>query len=219
MEVREAIWQRCSIRGYLNKPVPKEILEDVLKYAARAVSAVNAQPWKFYIAAGEILEEIREANQRCIEAGTASEIPDVRTEGIYRRRRVEVAKQLFGAMEIAREDIEKRTWWENRGIQFFDAPVGIIVTVEKHVREQFLFDIGCVVQNFCVAAMQYGLGTCVADQPLTYCHVLREKLHIPDTEIPICGIAIGYPDPTFPANHVRTDREHIDKITAWYGFE
>jgi len=82
-----------------------------------------------------------------------------------------------------------------------------------------MFDMGCVVQNLCIAAMEYGLGTCVADQPLTYKHVLESQFNIPETEEVVCGIAIGYPDPDFPANHVRTSREDMEKIVKWFGFE
>jgi len=219
MNVKDAICERKSIRGYLDRAVSKETLEMLMKDATRAISAVNAQPWKFYIAAGETLENIRRENQKCVEMGLPAEISDIKTEGVYRQRRVEVAKQLFGAMGIAKEDKLRRSWWGNRGINFFGAPAAIVVTVDKSMKNQMMFDMGCVVQNLCIAAMEYGLGTCVADQPLTYKHVLESQFNIPETEEVVCGIAIGYPDPDFPANHVRTSREDMEKIVKWFGFE
>ncbi len=219
MNLKEGIAERRSIRGYLDTPVSKELLKEVITLASRAVSAVNAQPWKFHIVTGEPLAAIRKENLNCIEQGCPEEFEDAAVDGIYKTRRIEIAKQLYGAMEIAREDKERRTWWNNRGVNFFDAPAGIIITRDKILGMSYNFDVGCVAQNLCLAAMAHGLGTCVAYQPLTYLHVLREVLGIPEDEEFVCGVAIGYPDPAFAANHVRSNRESVDKTACWYGFE
>ena len=115
-----------------------------------------------------------------------------------------MAKQLFGAMEIAREDKEKRRWWTTRGFKFFDAPAAFIIYMDDELSDLSKFDIGCLTQNICLAAMEYGL---------------RKYTDIPQNKKFVIGIAIGYPDENFPANSVKSDRAELDEITSWYGFD
>ena len=122
-------------------------------------------------------------------------------------------------MDIQREDKEKRNAWTERGYRFFDAPAMILVCMEKSLSDAYRFDLGCFVQNLCIAAMEYGLGTCVEYQAVYYENGLREYLALPEEQIPVVGIAIGYPDPTFPANAVVTEREALENFVRWYGYE
>ena len=130
-----------------------------------------------------------------------------------------MAKQLFGAMEIAREDKEKRRWWTTRGFKFFDAPAAFIIYMDDELSDLSKFDIGCLTQNICLAAMEYGLETCVEIQAVMYQKGLRKYTDIPQNKKFVIGIAIGYPDENFPANSVKSDRAELDEITSWYGFE
>ena len=141
-------------------------------------------------------------------------------ESVYRNRQMGLAKQLFSLMDIPREDSVKRAWWLERGFRFFDAPVAIIVVTDKSLSESGpLFDIGAVVQNFCLAALKYGLGTCIEDQGVLYPQVARDMAGIPDSKRIIIAIAMGYPDWDFPANNVVSTREPVENITTWVGFE
>ncbi|WP_294145596.1 nitroreductase [uncultured Clostridium sp.] len=219
MDVKDAINGRKAIRGFLDKPVPREILQEVLQLAARAVSAVNAQPWEIAVITGETLKFIRNDNMDSVNSGGPEDNPFPGVSGIYRQRSIQVAKQLFSAMDIARDDKEKRTWWGSRGYRFFDAPVGIVLYMDKELdSECFRFDMGCIAQNICIAAMEFDLGTCVAYQPIEYERGLRKYLKIPDNKKLICGIAIGYPDWEFSANQVISMRESVDDIVKWYGY-
>lgn len=219
MELKQGILTRCSIRGFLDKPVPKEIIEDILKTATRAVSANNTQPWEFAIITGDVLRRIGADNVARFVAGEPEDYPDIPFEDIFRRRQIDVAKLLFGAMEIAREDKEKRFWWMQRGFRFFDAPVAIILMMDAKLDETACrFDVGCVAQNICLAAMEHGIGTCVEDQAIMYQKALREVLQIPESKRFVSGIALGYPDPGFPANNVISERADLEEITTWYGF-
>lgn len=220
MELRKAINERRSIRGFKPDPVSQTTLREVLRLATRAVSAVNAQPWEFAVITGDVLDAIAKDNIDCLHSGLLEDMPDEPIEGIYRNRRVTLAKQLFAAMEIARDDRERRSWWEQRGFRFFDAPAAIILYMDSSLNETaFRFDMGCVTQNICLAAMEFGLGTCVEDQAVMYHRGLRKYLNIPQSKRFVCGIAIGYPDWNFPANHVVSAREDVDDVTAWYGFD
>lgn len=219
MELKSAITQRRSIRGFTDKAISKETLTEVLHLATRAVSAVNCQPWEFAVVTGEVLQAIAKDNMDCLEKGIPGNMKGDAEEGIYRTRRVDVAKQLFSAMSIAREDREKRNWWGARGYRFFDAPAVILLFMDRILEgDVYHFDLGCVTQNICLAALEYGLGTCVEYQAVAYERGLRKYLNIPESKEAVCGIAIGYPDPDFPANHVITQRESLENNTAWYGF-
>lgn len=219
MELKEAILGRRSIRGYLQEPVSQETMHGVLELATRAVSALNMQPWELTVVTGAPLDAIRERNIEDLRAGVPFDVPEPEFGGAYRTRRVAIAKQLFKAMDIQREDKARRTWWLERGFRFFDAPVLVLIledtTVDPLVSR---LDIGCLTQNLCYAAMAYGLGTCVQSQEVMLQRGIREVLSLPEDRRPAVGIALGYPDPGFPANQVVSTREDVAQITQWVGF-
>ena len=221
MDLKTAICQRRSIRGFTDRPVERETLRQVLTLAGRAVSAVNAQPWEFAVVTGTALGAIRREYMERLERNDPGGLPLLRYgEGIFRERRVAVGKQLFAAMGIAREDTEKRRWWSSRGYRFFDAPAVILLMMDETADDYTCrLDMGCVVQNLCLAATEYGLGTCVAYQAVHYPDTLRRHLPCAAGKRFVCGVAIGYPDEGFPANAVVTDRADVDSITSWYGFD
>jgi len=222
MDVIEAIRARKSIRGFKSDPVPKQILEKVLELGVRSPSAENGQPWEITVITGKILENIREEN---IEKLGRHEpfTPEVQMHvyaGIYKERHMKLAAQLYGLMGIAREDTENRRLWVQRGFRFYDAPAAIILTASNSLDESpTQFDLGCLAQTICLAALEYGLGTCIAGQSVLYPEVTRKHCGIPETERIVMSIAIGYPDPDFPANALESTRESLDNITTWIGFD
>ena len=123
-------------------------------------------------------------------------------------------------MDIPRGDIEKRNRWMERGFRYFNAPAAIIIFVDRSLSyPRPIFDIGAVTQNICLAALHYGIGTCIANQGITYPEVLNEYAGIPESKRIVISIAIGYPNWDFPANRVVSEREPIENITSWIGFE
>ncbi len=192
----------------------------MLRLATRAVSATNAQPWEIAVLTGEALDAIRADNVEHLHSGVEVDETYGKLEGVYRSRKVGVAKQLLSAMGIAREDRARRDWWLERGYRFFDAPAAIILYMDCQLDiSTYRFDVGCLAQNICLAAEEFGLGTCVEYQGVTYKDVIRKHLGLGEDKHIVCAIAIGYPDPDFPANGVVSPREELDAITAWYGFE
>lgn len=224
MNIIEAIRTRKSIRNFTADPVPQHILRKIIEVAVRAPSAENSQPWEFTIVAGDILDTIRKANIEKLKS-RALPHPDLAAEGlprdsVYRRRQIEIAKQLFGLMDIPREDLEKRDRWMELGFRYFNAPAVIIISVDRSLSyPRPIFDIGSATQNICLAALNYGLGTCIANQGITYPEVLHEFAKIPESKRIVIAIAIGYPNWDFPANKVVSDREPMENITTWVGFE
>ena len=224
MDVIEAIMRRKSIRGYKPDPVPKELLREILGTACRAPSAMNTQPWEFTVLTGAVLENVRRANVDMLNSGVPPNPEHLvfgwPSDSVYRRRQVDLAKQLFQLMDIPREDKEKREEWMERGFRYFDAPAAIVVSVDRCLSEVGpLIDIGAVVQTICLVALNHGLGTCIEDQGVMYPEVLRKYAGIPKSKRIIMSIAIGYPAPDFPANKVQSTREPVESITTWCGFD
>ena len=141
-------------------------------------------------------------------------------EGKYRRRQVELAIQLFELVGIARSDTEKRAEWWQRGFRFFDAPAAIILSVDKSLDElHSQLDIGVIMQTICLAALNYGLGTCIEDQGILFPEVIRRFTHTTVSKRILMSIAIGYPDWNFPANKLVSKREPIENVVTWHGFD
>jgi len=224
MELQAAIEQRKSIRGFLDKPVPKEVLTQLLTLSARAPSTKNAQPWHFYVVAKEPLELLKHAN---VERFRRSEDPpeemahtlvEPEKGTVYRDRQVDIGKRLFTIMGIGREDKAKRIEWMERGFRYFDAPAAIIVVGDKsRPIEGTYMDAGLVTQTICLAALDFGLGTCIENQGITYSDAIRENLNIPDDKCLLVAIAIGYPDWDFPGNQITSPREDLENVVTWCG--
>ena len=222
MDVLEAIKSRKSIRGYKATPVPIDILKEIIDIARRAPSDVNVQPWEITVVTGEVLDNIKKGNIEKMTSGAVPslEVPSFRYEGKYRQRQIDLAVQLFGLMGIAREDTVKRQEWLQRGYRFYDAPAVIIMSADKSILElRSQFDIGIITYAISLIALRYGLGTCIQDHGLGYPEVIRKFCNIPDSKRLVIGIAIGYPDWDFPANRLQSEREPIDNIVNWCGFD
>ena len=134
MDFDKLVHERRSIRGYKQKPVPKEVIAEIIGLAKGAPSSMNTQPWHFHVISGEPLDRIRAGNTERNLAGVPAsrEIPmHGAYEGIHRQRQVDIAKQLFAAMGMDRYDKERRHDWVMRGFRQFDAPVSIVVTYDK----------------------------------------------------------------------------------------
>jgi nitroreductase len=224
MELIEAIKARKSIRKFKSDPIPREIIREILEIAGRAPSAMNTQPWEFTVITGDVLENIRQVNVENLRAGVALQpehlVVGWSNDSVYRSRQVELAKQIFKLMDIPREDKEKRARWLERGFRYFDAPVAIIVSVDRSLVESGpLLDVGAVLQTICLTALHYGIGTCIEDQGVLYPAAVRKFAPIPESKRILMSIAMGYPDWEFPANRLESTREPIDDITTWFGFD
>lgn len=223
MDLIEAIKKRKSIRDYKSDPVPRETIKEILEISCRAPSSVNSQPWEFIVLTGDALDRIRQDNVERLRRGEQGApdliLPSLPRDGIYRQRQVDLAKQLFTVMDIPRDDKEKRFEWMARGFKFFNAPAVIILLCDKALPEVgALMDIGAIMQTICLAALNHGLGTCIADQGIQYPDIVRRHVDLPETKSMLISIAIGYPNWDFPANQIETLREGVDNLTVWYGF-
>ena len=227
MEIVEAIHHRKSIRAFKPKSVPQEILKEIMELALRAPSWANTQPWEFAVVSGRKLEEIRGAFVERVEEPPNPDIPRPREfpEPYDTRRRV-LGRKVFELKEISREDKEKRRWWQLQGLRLFEAPCVIYIYIDRSFYLQGdglniwpIFDCGLVAENIMLLATKYGLGTIAQIQAVGHPGVLRKVLGIPDSKLIVVGIAIGYPDWDDPINQLRSEREPLDNVSTWYGFD
>ncbi|MCY1671855.1 nitroreductase [Novosphingobium sp. SL115] len=220
----EVVHGRRSIRGFLDKPVPRSLIEEVLTMAMRAPSSHNTQPWNFTVVTGEPLANIRAGNVERNLAGVPDSREfrkDVGQGAQHRARQIEVAKQLFGVLGIAREDTEKRTDWVLRGFRQFDAPVAVVVTYDRdlHGGDIAPFDCGGVTNALVNAAWSRGLGCVINSQGIMQSPVVREHAGVPDDQVIMICVAMGWPDDSFVANGVVTNRKSVADAARFVGFD
>ncbi len=224
MEYDDVILGRRSIRGYKPDPVPRALIEEIIGLAMRSPSSMNTQPWNFYIITGEPLARIRAGNTERNLAGVPQSREFRTGPGFanqHRERQIGVAKQLFGAMGIAREDTEGRKDWTLRGFRQFDAPVCVIVTYDRALdgSDDTPFDCGAVATALVNAAWSRGLGAVINSQGIMQSPVVREHAKIAEDQVIMKSIALGWPDETFPANAVVSERKSVQEATNFVGFD
>ncbi len=224
MTFDDVVMGRRSIRGYRPEPVPKAVIREVIEMAMRAPSSLNTQPWNFYVLTGEVLDRIRAGNTERNLAGVPSS-REFRSHGEYagphRERQIEIAKQLFGAMGIEREDKAARQDWVLRGFRQFDAPVAVVVTYDRSIHGGDIapFDCGAVANALVNAAWSRGLGCVINSQGIMQSPVVREHAGIAEDQVIMICIAMGYPDEAFPANAVVSRRKPVDEAAVFVGFD
>jgi nitroreductase len=224
MKFDDVILGRRSIRGYKPDPVPRALIQEILGLAMRAPSSMNTQPWNFYVITGEPLDRIRQGNTTRMAAGVPQS-REFRTgppfAGEHRERQIGVAKQLFAAMEIPRDDPVKRQDWVMRGFRQFDAPVCIIITYDRVLdgSDDTPFDCGAVTTALVNAAWSRGLGCVINSQGIMQSPVVREHAGIADDQVIMKSVALGWPDVSFPANAVVSERKSVAEAAVFVGFD
>jgi nitroreductase len=221
--VDEAIATRRSIRRFLPTPVPAETVEAILDVAARAPSGTNMQPWRGYALAGAARDALVAAVQAAFDARSADDgqevqyYPDPFFEPYLSRRRA-VGWELYGLLGIARGEAEKMQAQHRRNFQFFDAPVGLIFTIDRRLATGSWLDYGMFLGNVMAAARGRGLDTC-AQAAWTHFHrAIRPVLGLSEEEVVVCGMALGYADPEAPENTLLTSRVPARSFMRFDGF-
>ena len=223
MSYDDVVLGRRSTRGFKPDPVPLDLIKEILTLAMRAPSSMNTQPWNFTVVTGEPLNRIRAGNTERNMAGVPHS-REFRTgtafEGVHRERQIGVAKQLFSAMGIARDDAPARMDWVLRGFRQFDAPVCVIITYDKILSgsDDTPFDCGAVATALVNAAWSRGLGAVINSQGIMQSPVVREHAGIAEDQVIMKAIALGWPEENFPANAVVSERKSVDEAARFVGF-
>ncbi|HYF59443.1 MAG TPA: nitroreductase [Burkholderiaceae bacterium] len=222
----EAIRTRQSIRAFLPKPVPRETVEEILDVAARAPSGTNIQPWKVHVIAGapraELTRRILAAFDDPEEAKRHTReyayYPEKWTSPYVDRRR-KIGWDMYGLLGIGKGDFEKTHRQHGRNYAFFDAPVGLMFTIDRILEQGSWLDYGMFVQNVMIAARARGLDTCPQAAFLEFHRIVAEVVGIPDGEMLVCGMSLGWADTSARVNTLQTEREPARGFARFAGFE
>jgi nitroreductase len=219
LDVEAAITGRRSIRRFRPDPVPRATVEHILAVAARAPSGANMQPWKVHVVTGAARRRVGEAVTAAADRGERSPdyayYPDDWFEP-YRSRRQKIGFDLYDLLGIARDDEAARTAQSRRNFVFFDAPVGLFVTVDRRLQLGSWLDCGMFLQSLCLAARGVGLETCAQASWIAYAGTVRAALGIDDGEVLLSGVALGWPDLDAPENALATERVPPAAFTSWH---
>jgi nitroreductase len=217
--VDAAITSRRSARAFLPTPVPRATIEEILAVASRAPSGVNAQPWKVTVLTGRAKEELSRrilaAHDANFAAGsTGADVGEydyypTEWQPPYIDRRRKIGWDLYGLLGIAKGDKARMHAQHGRNYTFFDAPVGLIFTIDRILRQGSWLDYGMFLQNIMTAARARGLDTCAQAAFIGFYSLIEEVLKMPRTEMVVCGMSLGYADESRPENRLVTEREPV----------
>lgn len=219
MHALEAIATRRSVRAFRPDPVPPEIVREILEVSARAPSGTNMQPWKARVVTGAARERLVRAALAAGANGAALKAeykyyPDRFPEPYLSRRR-KVGWDLYGLLGIQRGEKDKMRVQHARNQMFFDAPVGIIFSVDRVLEIGSWLDYGMFLENVMVAARSFGLHSCPQVAWTPYHETVRKVLGMPEEEVVVCGMALGYEDEDAVENSLRTERA---PLSDWVRF-
>ena len=219
MEVRSAVKNRRSIRQFLSKSVPNDLLNEILSDSLWAPSWGNTQPWEIVVATGELLEQYKNESVAALDNSQAFDtdipIPELWPEAMKQRYRG-VGRSILGAQGIAREDIEGRGQYYRQMFSMFDAPVLVMFVVDKDVSLEYaMLDVGVIVQTFCLLAHEKGLGTCIMATSINYAKIAHKLLKIPDSKRLVVGVGLGWSDNEAPINQFDRQRGELSEFVRW----
>ena len=222
--VDQAITSRMSVRAFLPAAVPRETLMHVLDVASRAPSGVNTQPWKVYVLQGETRDEL--VSKVCAahdavraDPGLAAHYQEAypyypeKWVSPYIERRRENGWGLYGLLGIGKGDKDKMHSQHQRNYRFFDAPVGLMFTIDRVLGRGSLLDYGMFLQSIMVAARGHGLHTCPQAAWNGFAKIILPHIGAGEEEMLVCGMALGYADPSALVNSFHTPRESASQFT------
>ena len=215
----DALRSRRSVRGFLDKPVPEETLKEIFELAQLAPSNCNIQPWKVFVASGEVRDELRRRMVEKVTAGVPME-PDFepnagKFSGVYRQRQVDCAVELYNNMGIARDDKPGRMRAQLRNFELFDAPHVVFIGMEREFGPTVALDVGMYIQSLMLAMTAYGVGSCAQGSMRYFPNDVREIFGEPASTAILVGISFGYEDPDVAANRTRVGRAPLADSVAF----
>ena len=221
--VDEVIRSRHSIRRFLPKPVSAAAVKEILEIASCAPSGTNMQPWKVYALAGEEKTTLGNViTEKYLASGMEGMPFDYYPKewiDPWLSRRRKTGTDLYSLLGIAKGDKDKMVQQWIRNYRFFDAPVGLILTIDKIFGTGIFLDYGMFIGNLMIAARARGVDTCVQLAFAEFQEIIHKTLDLPENEQVICGVSLGYADPDAPENQLRTEREPVEKFADFRGFE
>ena len=224
MNVLDAITSRKSIRAFRPDPVPKDTIEKILQASQRAPSGTNTQPWHVYVCAGAVRQAISDDVLALARAGKGAKYEDFEYypstwNDVHRDRRRGVGWSLYSLVGVAKGDREGSARQSARNFLFFDAPVGLFVTVDSYLTRGSWADAGMYLQTIMLAAREFGLDTCPQAAWIPYQKPVFRHLGIPGDQALVSGMALGFADHSKIENTLVSDREALANVAHFHGFD
>jgi nitroreductase len=212
-----------SCRAFLPQPVPERVVREILEVARRAPSGGNLQPWHLYVLTGAKLDEFRaliraKLGEHPRGQGAEYDVYPPELKDPYRSRRYRCGEDLYTTIRVPREDKPARLRQFARNYQFFDAPVGMFVCVDRQMGPPQWSDLGMFLQTVMLLARERGLHTCAQEAWAVWHAAVAEFLALPPELMLFCGLALGYRDESAPINTLRTERAPLDEFATLVGF-
>jgi nitroreductase len=224
--VDAAIESRMSTRAFTAQPVERAVLEQILSVASRAPSGTNCQPWRVYVLTGASRDSLVE--QVCAAHDAMRDDPAIAAQYVeeydyypqkwvspYIDRRRENGWGLYGLLGIGKTDKDKMHAQQQRNFRFFDAPVGLMFTVDRVMGRGSLVDYGAFLQSIMVAARGHGLHTCPQAAWNGFSKIILPHIGAQPHEMLVCGMSLGYADTDALVNTLRTPRVPVKDFTSW----
>lgn len=222
-EVEQIMMSRFANRFYLNREVDLENITAILNAARYAGTGANVQPWRVYVTAGAAKTALTDAISTVHETASAEHsseyryLPDPLPEPFASRRR-EFGSVFYGSMGIAHDDVTARAEQTARNCRFFDAPVGLIFTIDRRLEKGSWLDLGMFIQNIMLAAKARGLDTCTQEFLSRYHAVIRANLPLAPEEMVVCSMAMGFGDPDWAKRRPQMPKASIEEFASLHGF-
>jgi len=224
--VDEAITSRMSVRAFTAEPVPRPLIEAILQVASRAPSGTNTQPWRVYVVQGASRDslvskvcaahdEIRANPEKAKDYQEAYDYYPEKWVSPYIDRRRENGWGLYNLLGIAKGEKDKMHAQQQRNFCFFDAPVGLMFTIDQVMGRGSLLDYGMFLQNIMVAARARGLHTCPQAAWNNFANIILPHVGAGEGEMLVCGMSLGWAVPDALVNTFVTPRESVDSFTHW----
>jgi len=211
---------RHAVRAFKQRLVGRDLVEAILSDAATAPSGGNIQPWSVYVVAGRVKDALGDALLAASRAGNMpppEHFPDPLPD-VFRARVQDFGARYYASMSIDRTDAAARARQSERNLHFFDAPVGLIFTIDRRLKPHSWIDLGMFAQNVMISAKSRGLDTCPQVSFAPFHSVIADHLQLPPEEVTAFGMSMGYGDAQAPVNNVAMPREHVRDFARMIGF-
>ena len=221
--VTHAILERRSARAFLRRPVPADLIGEIIDIARRTASSSNMQPWRLAVMTGADLDALRGAVRQSLAANPAAEGSEYKIyasslKDPYNRRRIKCAEDLYGTLGIPRDNKMGRLMQFARNFDFYGAPVGMILSIDRTMEHGQWADVGMFLQSILLLAHERGFAACPQAAWAAMHRTVRAHLSLPDEFIVFCGVSLGYADPSQPINSLVTERAALQEIAELRGF-
>ncbi|KQK27784.1 hypothetical protein ARD30_24865 [Bosea thiooxidans] len=218
--VEHAIRSRRAVRAFLPDPVEPGLLRRLIELAAQAPSGTNMQPWKLRVIGPQARARLEAALLAALAAGERPGAEEYRYYPVqfrepYLARRRKVGWDLYGLLGVTKGDTEGMKRQTAANLRFFDAPVALMLTIDRDLEIGSWLDLGMFIQTLLIAAQGHGLDSCPQAIFAQFHPIVRRELAIPEHEVVVCGIAIGKADSDAPANRLVPEREPVEGFTTW----